>query len=80
MDNLIFQIQRDNEYAFKQLYQEYYAKVVTFIAGIIKKREIARDLAQDVFVNLWLNRKTLDVSRNLQNYLLSRHVMRPLII
>ena len=75
MDNLIFQIQRDNEYAFKQLYQEYYAKVVTFIAGIIKKREIARDLAQDVFVNLWLNRKTLDVSRNLQNYLFvaSRH-------
>lgn len=75
MDNLTFQIQQDNEYAFKQLYQEYYTRVVTFITGIIKRREISKDLAQDVFVNLWLNRKTLDVSRNLQNYLFvaSRH-------
>lgn len=75
MDNLIFQIQQDNEYAFKQLYQNYYSRVVAFIAGIIKKQETAQDLAQDVFVNIWLNRKTLDVSRNLQNYLFvaSRH-------
>lgn len=75
MDNLIFQIQQDNKYAFKQLYQNYYSRVVAFIAGIIKKQETAQDLAQDVFVNLWLNRKTLDVSRNLQNYLFvaSRH-------
>ena len=72
MDNLIFQIQQDNEYAFKQLYQNYYSRVVAFITGIIKKQETAQDLAQDVFVNLWLNRKTLDVSRNLHaaiNYL-----------
>ena len=80
MDNLIFQIQRDNEYAFKQLYQEYYAKVVTFIAGIIKKREIARDLAQDVFVNLWLNRKRWMFHGICRTIFLSRHVMRPLII
>lgn len=75
MDNLIFQIQQDNECAFKQLYQNYYSRVVTFITGIIKRREAAQDLAQDIFVNLWLNRKTLDVSRNLQNYLFvsSRH-------
>ena len=75
MDNLIFQIQQDNKYAFKQLYQNYYSRVVAFIAGIIKKQETAQDLAQDVFVNIWLYRKTLDVSRNLQNYLFvaSRH-------
>ena len=60
MDNLILQIQQDNEHAFKQFYQAYYIKVVTFITGIIKKHDIAEDLAQDVFVNLWINRKTLD--------------------
>lgn len=75
MDNLIFQIQQDNEYAFKLLYKNYYSRVATFITGIIKKRETAQDLAQDVFINLWLNRKTLNVSGNLQNYLFvaSRH-------
>ena len=48
MDNLVFQIQQDSEYAFKQLYQIYYAKVVSFITGIIKERDIAKDLAQDL--------------------------------
>ena len=70
MDNLVFQIQQDSEYAFKQLYQIYYAKVVSFITGIIKERDIAKDLAQDIFINLWFNRKKLDISRNLQNYIL----------
>ena len=69
MDNLILQIQQDNEHAFKQLYQAYYIRVVTFITGIIKKHDIAKDLAQDVFVNLWINRKTLDATRSLQNYI-----------
>ena len=69
MDNLILQIQQDNEHAFKQLYQDYYIRVVTFITGIIKKHDIAKDLAQDVFVNLWLNRKTLDATRSLQDYI-----------
>ena len=69
MDNLVFQIQQDSEYAFKQLYQIYYAKVVSFITGIIKERDIAKDLAQDIFINLWLNRKKLDISRNIQNYI-----------
>ena len=45
MDNLVFQIQQDSEYAFKQLYQIYYAKVVSFITGIIKERDIAKDLS-----------------------------------
>lgn len=65
----VFQIQQDSEYAFKQLYQIYYAKVVSFITGIIKERDIAKDLAQDIFINLWLNRKKLDISRNIQNYI-----------
>lgn len=69
MDNLILQIQQDNEHAFKRLYQAYYIRVVTFITGIIKKHDIAEDLAQDVFVNLWINRKTLDATRSLQNYI-----------
>lgn len=36
VEDLISQVQQDNEYAFKQLYQMYYSKVVFFIMGIIK--------------------------------------------
>lgn len=67
--NIILQLQQDDKYAFKQLYEQYYSRVVAFIVGMIKKEDIANDLAQDVFVNLWLGRKRLDISQNLQNYI-----------
>lgn len=69
IDNIILQLQQDNEYAFKQLYEQYYSRVVVFIVGMIKKEDIANDLAQDVFVDLWLGRKRLNLSQNLQNYI-----------
>lgn len=45
IDNIILQLQQDNEYAFKQLYEQYYSRVVVFIVGMIKKEDIANDLA-----------------------------------
>ena len=69
VEDLISQVQQDNEYAFKQLYQMYYSKVVFFIMGIIKNHNAAKDLAQDVFVNIWVNRSKLDATSNLSNYI-----------
>lgn len=69
INNLVYQIQQNNVDAFKQLYEQYYSRVVAFIVGMIKQEDIANDLAQDVFVSLWLGRKRLDISQNLQNYI-----------
>ncbi|CDF18696.1 putative uncharacterized protein [Phocaeicola vulgatus CAG:6] len=63
--NIILQLQQDDKYAFKQLYEQYYSRVVAFIVGMIKKEDIANDLAQDVFVNLWLCRKRVGIFQNL---------------
>lgn len=68
-EDLVFQVQQNNELAFKQLYQIYYPRVVFFITGIIKTHNIAQDLAQDVFVNIWINKKKLDPTLNLNNYI-----------
>lgn len=69
INNLISKIQQNDVDAFKQLYEQYYSRVVAFIVGMVKKEDIANDLAQDVFVSLWLGRKRLDISQNLQNYI-----------
>ena len=60
---------------FSECYLKYREHIKNYIALRICRPYEAEDLAQDVFVNIWLNRKTLDVSRNLQNYLFvaSRH-------
>lgn len=80
MDNLIFQIQRDNEYAFKQLYQEYYAKVVTFIAGIIKNGKLPETWHRMYLSISGLTGKRWMFHGICRTIFLSRHVMRPLII
>lgn len=36
--NIILQLQQDDKYAFKQLYEQYYSRVVAFIVGMIKKK------------------------------------------
>lgn len=69
IDNLVFQIQQNNVDAFKQLYQKYYPRVVYFITSIIKAHNIAIDLAQDVFVDIWINKERLDPTLNLNNYI-----------
>lgn len=76
VEDLVFQILQNNEHAFKQLYQMYYPRVVYFITSIVKTRIIAQDLAQDVFVNIWTNKKQLDPTLNLNNYIfvVSRNV------
>ena len=55
--------------SFEYLYKVYWDKVFRLCMGYFNDYSLAQDLAQDVFVNLWINRKTLDATRSLQNYI-----------
>lgn len=55
--------------AFEFLFLQYQPKVVCFFAGFVHDDEQAEDLAQDLFFNLWKNRKKLDGVRSFHAYL-----------
>jgi len=58
-----------NHKAFEDIFIMYFRRVKVFIGGIIKSNVDAEELAQDVFIKLWQNRKQIDVNKSLNAYL-----------
>jgi len=58
-----------NHKAFEDIFILYFRRVKVFIGGIIKSDVDAEELAQDVFIKLWLNREQIDVNKSINAYL-----------
>ena len=55
--------------AFKKIFSFYYAKLKRFSYGIVKDKELAEELASDVFINVWRNRARLLEIENFDAYI-----------
>jgi len=60
----------DDESAFGELFKLYYSRLLLFAEAILKRRELAEEVVEDVFLKLWENRKVLSAINNLNYYLL----------
>ena len=60
-----------DESAFNSLYTTYFQVVMQFVAGYVNDKEVARDIAQDVFLVLWGSREKIDASYPVKAYLLT---------
>jgi RNA polymerase sigma-70 factor, Bacteroides expansion family 1 len=70
IDTKILEALRDGDHkAFKAIFVAYYNKTKAFINGYIKSEPDAEELAEDLFVNLWVNRRSIDVSKSFNSYL-----------
>ena len=69
--------QDGNHKAFETIFIAYYNKTKTFIDGYIKSEPDAEELTEDLFVNLWINRHSIDTSRSFNsaiNFLKHKYV------
>ncbi len=64
-------IKKGNIAQYKQMFKQYYEQLVYFSYRYVKDVQIAEDIIQDVFVNIWNKRETLDFSLNFKSYLFS---------
>jgi RNA polymerase sigma-70 factor (ECF subfamily) len=62
-------IRSGDEPAFAQLYEESLAPLWAFAMRYVREDAIARDVIQDVFYSLWVNRNTLHIETTLRAYL-----------
>lgn len=62
-------VKKGNKHAFRQLFDDYHAKVYHYVLRFTRDEDDAEDLAQRVFVKVWENRKGIDVERSLDAYL-----------
>ena len=58
-----------DEKTLESLYRDHYSGLCRFAAGYVKNEEVAREIVQDAFVNLWEKRHTIDLSKPVKSYL-----------
>jgi len=54
--------------AFDTIYHTYSKKMFHFALGLVKDREVSKDLVQEVFICLWEKRDQVRVDLNFDNY------------
>lgn len=64
-------IRNENITQYKQMFKKYYKQLVYFSYRYVKDVQVAEDIIQDIFVNVWNKRDTLDFSLNFKSYLFS---------
>lgn len=54
---------------FERLYWRYYPRLLAFVKGMVKDAGKGQDITQDIFMNLWNYRESLDVNLSVKNFL-----------
>ena len=67
---LVKALKAGDETAFKALYLAYSIPLRRYASTILRDEEAAYEVVQDMFVAVWMNRKKLDESKSIRNYLL----------
>jgi len=55
--------------AFESMFFKYYQQLCAFSYNYVKSQDIARDIVQEVFINIWSNRKNFYINQSLKAYL-----------
>ncbi len=54
---------------FEEIFHQYYPGMCSYADSLIKKSNVAEEVVQDVFYNIWKNRADLHIKNSLQSYL-----------
>jgi len=68
-DEDIININQENLSAFQQPYTKYYVGLCVYAKQFTKTKEIAEEVVQDVFLNVWEQKGNLNITGSLKAYL-----------
>ena len=63
-------LKKGDSTAFEAVYKAYSGLLRTYATNILQDTDAAYEVVQDAFMAIWLNRKSLDDTKSLRNYLL----------
>lgn len=66
---VLLSLQDGDHKAFEMVFVAYFDKVKYFVERIIRSEDEAEELAQDIFVKLWVNRKAIDIQKSFSGFL-----------
>ncbi|SDR79831.1 RNA polymerase sigma-70 factor, ECF subfamily [Polaribacter sp. KT25b] len=62
-------IKKDDEKAFRTLFDRYYKKLLNYANTFTGDLQEAEDIVQQVFITLWTNRKKIDTKKSIKSFL-----------
>ncbi len=62
-------LQKGDHKAFERVFIAYFNKIKVFIDGYIKSESDAEDLAEELFVTLWINHRSIDTSKSFNSFM-----------
>lgn len=65
----LLKLKMGNHLAFNAVYMAYADPMLKFLCSILRDEEDAKEVIQDVFMNLWTNRDNIDPNKNIKNYI-----------
>lgn len=68
-NELIALVKRDNVGAFQEIFDRYHMLLLIYANKKIQDKETSKDIVQEVFTNIWVNRERLELTGPLVNYL-----------
>ena len=67
--SIIENIRKGNINAFEHLFNLYYLKVRNFAFGFVKQMDMAENIAQNVFMKIWIGRENLVPDKSIDSYI-----------
>lgn len=62
-------LEKGDRNAFDVIFLHYYPRVKLYLFSFLKDEEIAKDLSQEIFIKIWINRGTISNVNNMSAYL-----------
>ncbi len=66
---LIRKIRKGDIDAFENIFHRFYSGLCSYAESLVNQGEVAEEVVQDVFYNIWKNRENLRINRSIQSYL-----------
>ncbi len=68
-NNLLQALRDDDEKAMEMLFREYYQRLCNYANTILNDKDESEEAVQQLFIQLWEKRKTMEIRTSLQSYL-----------
>lgn len=68
-EELFFEIRRDNDHAFEELYRRYFYRILNDAYKRLHDRDQSEELVQELFVGIWLKRHQIVIAKTFDAYL-----------
>src|SRR6058998_2235014 len=67
--DLLDRLRRGDDAAYEAIFRQWYAPLVATTAALLREREPAEEVVQDVMLELWRRRESLTLEQSLRAYL-----------